>query len=367
VLGRIPYTPRLKKVLALAAKESRALNHTYVGTEHILLGLLREGDGVPARVLNNLGLDLESARLEILKELDPNFGAEEAPPSEPPPKKAVMAPASEAEAQMAAASANRALHYDGGLFNFTPRAQQALALARREADRLSHAFVGAEHLLLGLIRLGQGVAVTVLAKLGLELENVRVEVERLLGKGPSRPSMNIPYTPRVKRILAAAAREARALNHTYVGTEHLLLGLLAESDGATAQLFKHFGVDCAKTRTEIMRELDPNSGGIHDDAQPFETTKTPATHERPDASIDTTRRYDVYCTERDQQVIYRDVLFKGAKRLASGGPPDLFSWFMDLEQRDGKRVFVSWSSIIKFCEHGVTPGSEMVAGVKPVG
>src|SRR5262249_56318666 len=86
MIGNIPYTPRVKKVLALAGKEAKALNHTYVGTEHILLGLLREGDGVAARVLKNLDVDIEQTRQEILKELDPNFAAQEEgapPPSEP--------------------------------------------------------------------------------------------------------------------------------------------------------------------------------------------------------------------------------------------------------------------------------------------
>ena len=120
--------------------------------------------------------------------------------------------------------------------NFTPRSQQALAFARKEADRLRHNFVGTEHLLLGLIRLGQGVAVNVLAKLGLDLENVRLEVEKQVGPGPDQKMIgNIPYTPRVRKVLVLAAKEARALNHTYVGTEHILLGLLLEGDGSRAR------------------------------------------------------------------------------------------------------------------------------------
>ena len=111
--------------------------------------------------------------------------------------------------------------------NFTPRAQQVLALARREAHRFNHNFVGTEHLLLGLIALGQGTAVTVLRKLGLDLETVRVEVEKQVGTGPDQKIIgNIPYTPRVRKVLALAAKEAGSLNHTYVGTEHILLGIL---------------------------------------------------------------------------------------------------------------------------------------------
>ncbi len=143
--------------------------------------------------------------------------------------------------------------------NFTPRAQQVLALARKEADRFNHNFVGTEHLLLGLIKLGQGVAVNVLQKLGLDLETVRMEVEKQVGTGPDQKMIgNIPYTPRVKKVLALAAKEAKALNHTYVGTEHILLGLLREGDGVAARVLKNLDIDIEQTRQEILKELDPN-------------------------------------------------------------------------------------------------------------
>src|SRR5215216_2049395 len=143
--------------------------------------------------------------------------------------------------------------------NFTPRAQQVLALARKEADRFNHNFVGTEHLLLGLIKLGQGVAVNVLQKMGLDLETVRMEVEKQVGTGPDQKMIgNIPYTPRVKKVLSLAAKEAKALNHTYVGTEHILLGLLREGDGVAARVLKNMDVDIEQTRQEILKELDPN-------------------------------------------------------------------------------------------------------------
>jgi ATP-dependent Clp protease ATP-binding subunit ClpC len=148
---------------------------------------------------------------------------------------------------------------DESMNNFTPRAQQVLALARKEADRFNHNFVGTEHLLLGLIKLGQGVAVNVLQKIGLDLETVRMEVEKLVGTGPDQKMIgNIPYTPRVKKVLSLAAKEAKALNHTYVGTEHILLGLLREGDGVAARVLKNMDVDIEQTRQEILKELDPN-------------------------------------------------------------------------------------------------------------
>ncbi len=148
---------------------------------------------------------------------------------------------------------------DESYSNFTPRAQQVLALARKEADRFNHNYIGTEHLLLGLIKLGQGVAVNVLLKLGLDLETVRLEVEKQVGTGPDQKMIgNIPFTPRVKKVLSLAAKEAKALNHTYVGTEHLLLGLLREGDGVAARVLKNLDVDIEQTRQEVLRELDPN-------------------------------------------------------------------------------------------------------------
>src|SRR5712672_2071842 len=143
--------------------------------------------------------------------------------------------------------------------NFTPRAQQVLALARKEADRFNHNYVGTEHLLLGLIKLGQGVAVNVLQKMGLDLETVRMEVEKQVGSGPETKMVgNVPYTPRVKKVLALAGKEAKALNHSFVGTEHILLGLLREGEGLAARVLKSLEVDPARTRSEILKELDPN-------------------------------------------------------------------------------------------------------------
>jgi ATP-dependent Clp protease ATP-binding subunit ClpC len=146
--------------------------------------------------------------------------------------------------------------------NFTPRAQQVLALARKEADRFHHNYVGTEHILLGLIKLGQGVAVSVLQKMGLDLETVRAAVEKQVGTGQeSKPPGTMPFTPRVKKVLALAGKEAKTLNHSYVGTEHILLGLLREGEGVAARVLKSLDVDIERTRSEILRELDPQFSG----------------------------------------------------------------------------------------------------------
>ena len=152
--------------------------------------------------------------------------------------------------------------------NFTPRAQQVLALARKEADRFNHNYVGTEHLLLGLIKLGQGVAVNVLTKLGVDLDSVRMQVEQQVGSGPDTKMVgNIPYTPRVKKVLALASKEAKALNHSYVGTEHLLLGLLREGEGVAAQVLRTLDVNLEKARNEILKELDPNFGSEEEEEE----------------------------------------------------------------------------------------------------
>src|SRR2546423_2593663 len=165
--------------------------------------------------------------------------------------------------------------------NFTPRAQQVLALARKEADRFPHNYVGREHILLGLIKLGQGVAVSVLQKMGLDLETVRNAVEKQVGTGQETKAQNsVPYTPRVKKVLALAGREAKTLNHSYVGTEHILLGLLREGEGVAARVLKSLDIDIERTRNEILRELDPQFSGseTEEGAEPTskKDVKTPA-------------------------------------------------------------------------------------------
>ncbi len=259
---------------------------------------------------------------------------------------------------------------DESMGTFTPRAQQVLALARREADRLHHKVISTEHLLLGLIALGQGVAVNVLRKLGLDLETVRAEIEKLAGTGTEpEVSGHIPYTPRVKKVLALAAKEARALNHTYVGTEHILLGLLREGDGMAAQVLRNLEVDPERTRQEILKELDPNfqpsadlsgtSPATTTDPSPKSVSLRAAPAPPTGEPVDISRRYDVYCSDWSQGVtVYSDVRFKGVKHLFQKSQYDALSGYVELEQKDGQTIFVSRSSIIKFCEPAATPGPD---------
>src|SRR5262249_21148678 len=141
----------------------------------------------------------------------------------------------------------------------TPRAAQILELARKEASRFNHNFVGTEHVLLGLLELASGVAVNVLKNQGLLTDVVRKEVEKQIGAGPEQQIIgHIPFTPRVIKVIELAAKEAKALSHTYIGTEHILLGLLRENEGAASRVLTSLGLNAAKTRIEILKELDPH-------------------------------------------------------------------------------------------------------------
>lgn len=254
------------------------------------------------------------------------------------------------------------------LHNFTPRAQEVLALARKEADRLNHNFVGTEHLLLGLIALGQGTAATVLKNIGLKLETVRLEVEKQIGTGPERSPVNIPYTPRVKKVLALAVKEAAALQHKYVGTEHILLGLLREGDGVAARVLVNLGVNTEQARNEILKEL----GGVAPFATPpAEPASAVTAAPKPQGGtafasprpvnepVDTSKRYDIYCTNGGQEVIvYRNACFKGTRLLFHSQRNDPFLLFVELEQSDGQTICVARTSIIRFSEHVPAPGPE---------
>lgn len=140
---------------------------------------------------------------------------------------------------------------------FTNRAKQVIKLAKKEAQRLNHNYLGTEHVLLGLLKLGQGVAVNVLRNLSIDFETVRAEVERLVGFGPEIQVYGDPaLTGKVKKVFEYANEEAANLNHNYVGTEHLLLGLLRQTDGVAAQVLENLNVNLKEVRKEVLKELE---------------------------------------------------------------------------------------------------------------
>ena len=227
VAVKIPFTPRAKRVWELSSEEAGQLGHNYIGTEHLLLGLIREGEGVAARVLENLGVDLSKVRTQVIEMLGET-------------------------AEVSAGSRRNRDFVDNVC---TPRARRVLQLSSEEADRLGHNYIGTEHLLLGLIGEGTGVAAKVLKSMGVNLKDTRIEVEKIIGRGSGFVAVEIPVSPRAKRVLELSL-EARQLDRNYyISTEHLLLGLIKEGEGVAARILENLGVDLSKVRIRVIEML----------------------------------------------------------------------------------------------------------------
>ncbi|MFM8238261.1 MAG: ATP-dependent Clp protease ATP-binding subunit, partial [Actinomycetota bacterium] len=144
---------------------------------------------------------------------------------------------------------------------FTDRARRVVVLAQEEARLLNHNYIGTEHILLGLIHEGEGVAAKALESLGISLEAVRAQVEEIIGHGGQAPAGHIPFTPRAKKVLELSLREALQLGHNYIGTEHILLGLIREGEGVAAQVLVKLGADLSRVRQQVIQLLSGYSGG----------------------------------------------------------------------------------------------------------
>jgi ATP-dependent Clp protease ATP-binding subunit ClpA len=136
---------------------------------------------------------------------------------------------------------------------FTDRARRVVVLAQEEARMLDHNYIGTEHILLGLIHEGEGVAAKALTSLGISLQAVRQQVEEIIGHGQHAPTGHIPFTPRAKKVLELSLREALQLGHNYIGTEHILLGLIREGDGVAAQVLVRLGADLNRVRHQVIQ------------------------------------------------------------------------------------------------------------------
>ena len=163
------------------------------------------------------------------------------------------------------------------MFNrFTERARKVILLAKEEAKRFNHDYIGTEHILLGLVREGEGVAAAVLASFGLTPDKIRIEVEKLVQPGPTTViSGDLPFTPKAKKVMELATEEARALGHNYIGTEHLLLGLIREGEGVASQVLMNLGLELEKVRGEVMNLLGSAIPG-YEMGQKVSRAKTPA-------------------------------------------------------------------------------------------
>src|SRR5262250_3160732 len=155
---------------------------------------------------------------------------------------------------------------------FTDRARRVVVLAQEEARMLNHNYIGTEHILLGLIHEGEGVAAKALESLGISQEAVRRQVEEIIGQGLQAPSGPIPFTPRAKKVLELSLREALQLGHNYIGTEHILLGLIREGEGVAAQVLVKLGADLNRVRQQVIQLLHGYQGKEPAGAAPGEAT-----------------------------------------------------------------------------------------------
>ena len=227
-IGTIPYTPRLTRVIALAQKEARAVNLAQYGTGQLLMGLLIEGGGVAAQVLNGFDFDVEKARHGILKALD---GKSDAPTD-------VQKPLSTTTGSQ-----------------FSTETEQLLASLKQESERLGHNFIGAEHLLLGWLQLGRGIAFEILQKQGIDFEKLRGEAEKSFPRPVGQLLDHKSYAVDVKKIIAFAGAEARGLNSGQIGPDHVMLGVLGVPDNNAALALKNLNVDIAAFREDIIKGL----------------------------------------------------------------------------------------------------------------
>ena len=159
---------------------------------------------------------------------------------------------------------------------FTDRARRVVVLAQEEARMLNHNYIGTEHILLGLIHEGEGVAAKALESLGISLEAVRQQVEEIIGQGQEAPSGHIPFTPRAKKVLELSLREALQLGHNYIGTEHILLGLIREGEGVAAQVLVKLGADLNRVRQQVIQLLHGYQGQEPGAAPPRALSRRPA-------------------------------------------------------------------------------------------
>ncbi|HEY7686032.1 MAG TPA: Clp protease N-terminal domain-containing protein [Gemmatimonadales bacterium] len=237
----LPYTSRAVKVLELAMSEARDLDHSYVGTEHLLLGLLREEKGMAAQVLIDAGVTLEMARHETLRLLgrdDARSGAPQVHGSSP-------------------VSRGRGT----GGYNFTDKIREGLQVAREEAIRLHNEYVETGHLLLAIL---QGTEATkVFELLRVDVDALEERVRKGMGMGKrgqgALDHFDVPYTSRAKKVLEYAMAEARGLDHSFVGGEHVLLGLIREGEGDVAEAIRASGVTLEATRAAVL-QIHPGEG-----------------------------------------------------------------------------------------------------------
>ncbi|HEX8227947.1 MAG TPA: Clp protease N-terminal domain-containing protein [Chloroflexia bacterium] len=248
--GEMGLAPEAKRAIGNAVETAFGLGHHYIGTEHLLLGVLRV-EGLALQVLSELGFSLEELAVRAYDAVQASSGDLDLGQPQGP-------------------------RFD----KFTERARKVLQLSQEEAERFNHHYIGTEHILLGLVREGDGVAAQVLRNLGIELHRVRSAVEFIIGRGDRMVMREIGLTPRAKRVIELAVDEARRLNHHYIGTEHLLLGVVREGEGVAAGVLESLGVSLEKVRAQVIEVLRVSSGysSAPADVSRAETARTASQH-----------------------------------------------------------------------------------------
>ncbi|HEX7735954.1 MAG TPA: Clp protease N-terminal domain-containing protein [Ktedonobacteraceae bacterium] len=260
--GKMGLTPNAKKVLELAVDEARKLNHHYIGSEHLLLGLLRLSECVAVYILQVLGIEATAVRMEIFQVL--NAVSQEMPPAQERELFLGWARTERQERKVFDMEQTTGPGEPRGgrdrFDKFDVDACRALSLAQEEAQRFQHNYIGTEHLLLGLVRLDESVVGQVLNRLGIELAKVRSSVEFIIGHGDRIVLGEIGLTPRAKKVVELAVDEARLLRHGYIGTEHILLGLVREGQGIAAGVLESLGVKLERVRAAVLEVLGKGRG-----------------------------------------------------------------------------------------------------------
>jgi len=239
-------SPTVKRVIFVAYEEARQLNNNYIGTEHLLLGLIAEAGGLAARVLAELGADLPGARRAVyamhekLEAEKSGQGLGSGQPEDQEGRARLFEPTAQEKHSM--------------WQRFTERARRVVFFGQEEAARLGENYVGTEHLLLGLVRDMDSVGSQILEELAIPLAQVRADIERLVQRGQGNLGQDMQLTPRAKRVIDLAYEEARELNNNYIGTEHLLLGLIREGDGLAARVLVKLGADLEATRRLVAEK-----------------------------------------------------------------------------------------------------------------
>jgi ATP-dependent Clp protease ATP-binding subunit ClpA len=306
VLGEIGLTPRAKKVIELAVDEARRFNHHYIGTEHLLLGLVREGEGIAAGVLESLGVNLKKVRTQTIQVLGLSDTLQQVTESKAGPvpqlmtellteaRNVLLAVMQEKEQALQQKEYERAAELgkrekklrdsiskletfwhlqprfaqddyglaavdiveDDTLDIFTVQLLRVLNLSQEEARRFQHNAISTEHLLLALVNESKGVAIEVLRILEIDTNELRETIEGIIDTGDRNPLDEMGFTPPAKKVIELAKEEAQSMKHHYVGIEHLLLSLVSEGEGIAAGVLQRGGATLEKVRAEIAKLLD---------------------------------------------------------------------------------------------------------------